>query len=77
MFGNWCSDLLSYSFPPNKGKSPGIDAIIGQSATRETSGLNPEDQVANYSVPQFVVPKGGEYFFLPSIPTLNSTVFLG
>ncbi|KAF2722845.1 Dyp-type peroxidase [Polychaeton citri CBS 116435] len=58
----------------------GLDAIMGQSNTEKTvdmKGLFPQD--ANRPLPlnginRFVIPKGGEYFFSPSIPALNTAL---
>ena len=63
------------SFPPAKPITPGIEPIIGQATPRNTGGLNPNNQNESFAVPQFVFPKGGGYFFVPSIPALNSSVF--
>lgn len=63
-----------YRFPFSKPIAPGIDPIIGQSPTRSTGGLDPLDQTKTFSVPLFVIPKGGEYFFMPSISALTSTI---
>ncbi|KAI0706756.1 hypothetical protein C8T65DRAFT_651892 [Cerioporus squamosus] len=55
---------------------PGFDPIIGQQsdlAIRTLSGTDPNNQGANLSLPtEWVVPKGGEYFFSPSISALRS-----
>ena len=57
---------------------PGFDPIIGQDPTnhakRDTVGLNPQNQTQSYSVPQLVIAKGGEYFFMPSIPALSTVI---
>ena len=60
---------------------PGFDPIIGQTVSdgaRTVSGSNPKAQANVLSLPtQWVVPKGGEYFFSPSIPALRDTFALG
>jgi hypothetical protein len=70
-------------FPPAKTELPGFDAIIGQSndpkdpRTAGLSGTNPQDQSTPLKLPiEWVVAKGGEYFFSPSIPALKKTFAL-
>jgi len=72
-------------FPPGKDKLtppvpvPGMDAIIGQvqrSTTplpiRELVGTNPAAQTKELTLhAEWVISKGGEYFFSPSISTLR------
>jgi len=38
------------------------------------SGTNPNDPVAPLSLPQWVFPRGGEYFFSPSLKALKVTL---
>lgn len=67
-------------FPPQKPMVPGFDPIIGQApneGVRTMSGSDPKDHAAELQLDrQFVVPKGGEYFFSPSIPALKQTFAL-
>ena len=55
-----------------------IDPIIGQTATpveRKMSGVDPNDPKKELSFDQlWVVPRGGEYFFTPSIKGLTDTI---
>ncbi|PIL28565.1 hypothetical protein GSI_08606 [Ganoderma sinense ZZ0214-1] len=71
-------------FPPKEHVNPGFDPIIGQNkdgpngvGPRSMVGANPSDQSATLSLPvEWVVPKGGEYFFSPSISVLRDTFAL-
>ena len=71
-------DLVSlYSFPPNKNESPGDDPVIGQvggGAARVAAGLDPLNDTRTFSIPEFITPRGGEYFFSPSISALANTI---
>lgn len=69
-------------FPPGKDKAPvnptitapGIDAIIGQGSVRELVGTDPNAQTSELPLPtEWVISKGGEYFFSPSISALQET----
>ncbi|THH17068.1 dyp-type peroxidase [Bondarzewia mesenterica] len=69
-------------FPPRDKSTviPGFDPIIGQAdgAARHVTGSNPQAAGNQLTLPiDFVVPKGGEYFFSPSIPALRDTFALG
>ena len=57
---------------------PGFDPIIGQASgdpgARVMGGTNPQNATQNLPLPaEWVVSKGGEYFFAPSISALKST----
>ncbi|KAF8531600.1 Dyp-type peroxidase [Gautieria morchelliformis] len=65
-------------FPPPVGTLPvnGFDPIIGQQANdaRFITGTNPEKLTESLALPKlFVVPRGGEYFIVPSISALKGT----
>ncbi|KAI0788099.1 hypothetical protein C8Q74DRAFT_655494 [Fomes fomentarius] len=71
------------TFPIQKPvKEPGFDAIIGQPNTNDVGpralvGTDPKNQNESLSLPtEWVVPKGGEYFFSPSIPALRNKLAL-
>ncbi|KAK3659682.1 hypothetical protein LTR56_001045 [Elasticomyces elasticus] len=58
----------------------GLDAVMGQSNTEKSvdmKGLYPQDAerpLALSGINRFVVPKGGEYFFTPSMTALKTTL---
>ena len=73
----WANNTV---FPPKKPQVPGFDPIIGQDNTgvaRSLTGTNPSNQTASLNLTtNWVVPKGGEYFFSPSVPALKETFAL-
>ena len=50
-----------------------LDPIIGQ-GVRSMSGLDPLDEQTLFAMPEFIIPRGGEYFFTPSINGLKTTI---
>jgi len=65
------------NFPPLKNQTVGIEPIIGQAgggAQRAVLGLDPQNAARQMSVPEFVKPLGGEYFFTPSISALTDKI---
>ncbi|KAI0451629.1 hypothetical protein F5B21DRAFT_378645 [Xylaria acuta] len=69
------------TFPPTAQSdphvaTPGIDPIIGVGSPRSMVGASPDPSAANETLDfaaKWVIPRGGEYFFSPSIPTLKNT----
>lgn len=63
--------------PPVPSPGPGIDAIIGQNPARPTDGLVGTDAakpLEKLALPaEWVITRGGEYFFAPSISALKET----
>jgi len=79
------ADNPNFTFTETTPQKPGIDAIIGQTSPvtsggqpRHLSGSNPDDPTINdnLTLPAWVIPKGGEYFFNPSIQGLTDTISL-
>ncbi|KAG6831531.1 hypothetical protein H0H87_004856 [Tephrocybe sp. NHM501043] len=68
-------------FPPKKQFTPGFDPIVGQTGeepkgvVRFMTGTDPSHERRVMIFPDnFVVPRGGEYFFVPSISTLRDRI---
>jgi Dyp-type peroxidase family len=60
-----------------KNVSPGFDPIIGQNngAARTMNGFNVNDASQNLNLPMnFVVSRGGEYFFSPSLSAIHDVL---
>ncbi|GLB42844.1 putative peroxidase [Lyophyllum shimeji] len=52
---------------------PGLDPLIGQ-GMRKLSGTDPNNPGVELTLPDFVVPRGGEYFFSPSLKGLKEAL---
>jgi Dyp-type peroxidase family len=67
----WCNDVAF----PIKLLPPvisGYDPIVGMNGSKPRNMFDPKTQGKDLKLPfNFVVPKGGEYFFAPSISTLR------
>jgi len=70
----------TFPFTETTPDQPGLDAIIGQGPTRATvglSGTDPDTPSKTLKLPaEWVIPRGGEYFFSPSIKGLQGTISL-
>ncbi|KAJ4470803.1 fungal peroxidase [Lentinula aciculospora] len=71
------------NFPGAKATPPGVDPIIGTDGlgqadvSRNPSGLDPNDSTKIITIDQdFVVSRGGEYFFSPSLSAIQNTLAL-
>ncbi|KAK7678571.1 hypothetical protein QCA50_018443 [Cerrena zonata] len=73
---SWANNT-GFPFGKPADQVPGFDPIIGQAAdpaSRIMGGTNPQNATANLGLPaEWVVSKGGEYFFAPSISALKTT----
>ncbi|KAK0220764.1 hypothetical protein EDD85DRAFT_1028640 [Armillaria nabsnona] len=73
---SWANNV---TFPPfeKTPATPGFDPIIGQAGNggiRMLSGTDPADPNVELTLTEeFVVPRGSEYFFTPSIKSLKET----
>lgn len=66
----WANDP---TFPPQKNVTPGFDPIVGQAGGKPRETLDSTTR-PNLKLPRdFVLSRGGEYFFSPSIKALKTT----
>ncbi|GJJ07940.1 hypothetical protein Clacol_002147 [Clathrus columnatus] len=69
---NWANNV---AFPPGKNVSqPGFDPIVGENGgqSRVVTGLYPDNASQSLTMPMdFVISRGGEYFFSPPISALK------
>jgi len=68
----WANNAAFQPFTESK-LPPGLDPIIGQGA-RSMIGLDPLNPLTSISLGNFVIPKGGEYFFAPGINGIKSNI---
>ncbi|PFH47223.1 hypothetical protein AMATHDRAFT_68188 [Amanita thiersii Skay4041] len=72
----WANNA-TFPFTESTPETPGLDPLIGQAApgqTRKMSGINPDDPSQELELPVWIVPRGGEYFFAPSLKGLKETI---
>ncbi|KDR71618.1 hypothetical protein GALMADRAFT_159433 [Galerina marginata CBS 339.88] len=65
------------TFPPfeTTPEVPGVDPILGQGTDRKLTGTDPNNPAAELNLDdEWVIPRGGEYFFSPSIQGLTNTI---
>ncbi|KDR71616.1 hypothetical protein GALMADRAFT_143869 [Galerina marginata CBS 339.88] len=65
----------TFPFAENTPEVPGVDPILGQGEDRKLSGTDPNNPAAELNLDdEWVIPRGGEYFFSPSIQGLTNTI---
>ncbi|KAF8884655.1 hypothetical protein BD779DRAFT_1612092 [Infundibulicybe gibba] len=70
---SWANNK-TFPFGEETPQEPGFDAIIGQGPDRKLSGVDPNDPAKELALKEdWVVPRGGEYFFSPSKKALRDT----
>ncbi|KAF8151491.1 hypothetical protein B0H34DRAFT_130841 [Crassisporium funariophilum] len=68
----------NFPFAEQTPEKPGLDPILGQgSSARQLSGTNPNkpEEILKLDA-EWVIPRGGEYFFSPSLRGLTETIAL-
>lgn len=63
----------TFPFGEQAPEVPGVDPLIGQ-GTRKLSGTDPNNPSFELTLPEFIIPRGGEYFFSPSLKGLKETI---
>ena len=75
----WCNNP-AFPFTEQTPEVPGLDPLIGQTGNDERglmSGVNPNAPSTTVALTkEWVVSRGGEYFFSPSIKALKETIAL-
>jgi deferrochelatase/peroxidase EfeB len=65
----------NFPFAEQTPEAPGLDPILGQGPVRKLSGVNPNKPSDELTLDaEWVIPRGGEYFFTPSINALTNTI---
>jgi Dyp-type peroxidase family len=65
----------SFPFAQTTPNVPGLDPILGQGPVRQLSGVDPDKPSTELVLDaEWVIPRGGEYFFTPSIKALADTI---
>ncbi|TFK20175.1 Dyp-type peroxidase [Coprinopsis marcescibilis] len=70
---SWANNA-NFPFGEQQPEVPGLDPLIGRGTPRKMSGLDPNDATRELTFPDFIIPRGGEYFFTPSIKALKETL---
>ncbi|KAF9002157.1 peroxidase TAP [Cyathus striatus] len=73
---SWANSA-TFPFAERAPEVPGLDALIGQGPDRKLSGTDPNDPTKELILPdEWVVPRGGEYFFSPSLKGMKDAIAL-
>ncbi|KDR78229.1 hypothetical protein GALMADRAFT_65104 [Galerina marginata CBS 339.88] len=71
---NWVNNA-TFPFGEKTQEVPGLDPIISQGTDRKLTGIDPNNPSTELKLDdQWVIPRGGEYFFTPSIKGLSDTI---
>ncbi|PPQ90336.1 hypothetical protein CVT25_007738 [Psilocybe cyanescens] len=67
----------TFPFGETTPEVPGIDPLLGRGPERKLSGVDPNDPSFELILDdEWVIPRGGEYFFSPSLKGLTETIAL-